>query len=121
MRALWFALPLAALLAGAPAAQAQFNPFGPTQQTGLVDSDYRALGDAMTRLLARPDLAPGAEEKWTNPRTKSTGSVSVMNGFERQDLTCMAVRYEALARGRPPVRTRELNWCKTPQGWKIAP
>jgi hypothetical protein len=109
---------LAGLLAG-HSAQAQSYIFGPTNQSGLTASDFKLLDQAAARLFARPDLAPGVRENWKNPQTRSTGSVAVKSLFQRQNLGCMAVRYEALARGRPPNRTRELNWCKTPEGWKI--
>ena len=118
MRALGFLLPLAGLAMSAPA-QAQINPFGDADKTKLSSSDFRVLDETTRRLLARPDLAPGIRENWTNPETKSTGSLTVKNRLHRRGLDCMAVGYRSMARGKPPNRIGALNWCKTPQGWKI--
>ena len=118
MRAVWLAFGLTALLAGAPA-QAQINPFGDASKTKLSNGDFKVLDQATQRLLSRPGLAPGARESWTNPQTKSTGSLTVKNAFHRKGFACVAVGYQSMARGRPPNRTGALNWCKTPKGWKI--
>ena len=118
MRALWFLLPLAGLLMSAPA-QAQINPFGDASKTKLSSSDFRVLDEATQRLLARPDLAPGIREDWTNPETKSRGSLTVKKRFHRRGMDCMAIGYQSMARGNPPNRTGALNWCRTPAGWKI--
>ena len=118
MRALCFGLPLLGLLA-AHSAQAQINPFGPPRQTGLTNSDFRVLDDATKQFLARPDLSPGAHEDWKNPETGSVGSLTVKNTLYRKGFDCLAIGYKSMARGRPPNRTGALNWCKTPDGWKI--
>ena len=118
MRAIWLALPVLGLMAFAPA-HAQLNPFGDASKTKLSNEDYEVLGEAVDRLLSNPDLKPGTRETWTNPETKSTGSVTVKNQFHRKGFSCVGVAYQSMARGRPPNRTGALNWCKTPDGWKI--
>ena len=100
-------------------ALAQINPFGDSSKTKLSASDFKVLDEATQRLLARPDLAPGAKESWTNPATKSTGTLTVKNRFQRNGMECLAVGYQSMARGRPPNRAGALNWCQTPKGWKI--
>jgi len=115
-------LALLGLLASVPAvtpALAQINPFGDSSKTKLSPGDFKMVDEATQRLLARPSLAPGAKESWTNPATKSTGTLTVKNRFQRRGFSCVAVGYQSMARGRPPNRAGALNWCKTPKGWKI--
>ena len=120
MRALWLALPVIGLfLTGPTPALAQINPFGDASKTRLSPSDFKMVDDATERLLARPGLAPGTKESWTNPETKSTGSLTVKNAFHRKGFSCVAVRYQSRARGVEPNQTGSLNWCNTPDGWKI--
>jgi hypothetical protein len=102
----------------APPAFAQVNPFGDASKTKLSGSDFKVLDEATQKLLARPDLGPGIQESWTNPETKSAGSLTVKKEFQRKGLSCVAIGYQAMPRGRPPNRTNQLNWCKTPAGWK---
>lgn len=109
---------LAGLLAGEPA-RAQINPFGPASKDKLTASDFTELGAATQRLLAHDDLAPGTRETWTNPETKSTGAVSVTKRFKTRDMNCVTIGYESMIQGQPPNRKGELNWCRTPEGWKI--
>ena len=122
MRPIRLILPLLGVLACVPVAApalAQINPFGDSSKTKLSASDFRVLDEATQRLLARPDVAAGAKESWTNPATKSTGTLTVRNRFQRNGMECLAVGYQSMARGRPPNRAGALNWCKTPKGWKI--
>ena len=118
MRVLHFALPLLGVLA-ASSAQAQINPFQSSQKSGLSNSDFKALDEATQQFLARPDLSPGTHEEWKNPKTGTTGSLTVKNTLHLKGFDCLAISYKSMARGKPPNRTGALNWCKTPDGWKI--
>ena len=118
MRAIWLALPVLGLMASAPV-QAQVNPFGDSSKIKLSNGDFKVLDEATQKLLSNPDLKPGTQESWTNPATKSTGSLTVKNQLHRKGFSCVAVGYQSMARGRPPNRTGELTWCKTSDGWKI--
>ena len=77
------------------------------------------LDDVTKEFLGRADLSPGTHEDWKNPKTGSLGSLTVKNTLHRKGFDCLAIGYTSMARGKPPNRTGALNWCKTPDGWKI--
>jgi surface antigen len=108
-------------LAAAQPAAAQINPFAGQLANRLSNDDFRAMGDAVTRLLKRDPLPVGASENWRNPRSRSHGSVKVVRDFKHDSFACHAVDYSAIpgSGGGRSATHATLNWCKTPEGWKI--
>ncbi|MDE2515628.1 MAG: hypothetical protein KGL12_06360 [Rhodospirillales bacterium] len=101
-------------------ALAQVNPFRQESAQRLSDADFKALSEAASALLARPDLKAGDKQSWANPKTGSSGTIIAEGTFQHGSFACRRLRYVTLGRGQPPARTAVLGWCDTPQGWKIA-
>ncbi len=112
-------LPLlvAALFAGP--ALAQINPFRGSRSTPLNADDLTALGEATNCLLDRPQLAVGATESWSNPKSGASGTVTAGDPVKRHGLACRVMRYSAAVPGPRAERAATLTWCKTKDGWKL--
>lgn len=110
----------AGMALAAPPAAAQVNPFRQESAQRLSDADFKALSEAGSALLARPDLKTGDKASWANPKTGSSGTIIAEGTFQHGSFPCRRLRYVTLGRGQPPARSAELGWCHTPQGWKIA-
>ncbi len=110
----------AAMLLISGHASAQINPFGGAQGVTLSNDDFAIMSRAADKLLARPHLAVGSNESWKNPATGSTGTVSIQGNFARKALACHTLGYQVAPRGTPTDGIAVLDWCKTPQGWRIS-
>ena len=110
---------LAAIFLSSGHASAQINPFGVAQGMTLSNDDFTIMNRAADRLLARPKLGVGSSESWKNPNTGSTGTISVQSNFTRKALACHTLGYQVAPRGTPTDGVAVLDWCKTPQGWRI--
>lgn len=108
-------------LALAAAANAQVSPFRGTRWgPHLTSEDNRLLNESVARLNASEPAEAGHAESWQNPRTKSSGTSTVVSAFDEDGMACRLVRHHIVAAGREPGRTYRLTWCKTPSGdWKI--
>ena len=113
-----FLLLLLAMALPVPAV-AQINPFRGSHGTPLNGDDLSALGDATTRLLDRPQLAVGASESWSNPKSGIEGSVTAGNQVKRKGMTCRVTAYVITGPAAEPQRKKTLTWCKTKDGWKL--
>ena len=118
MRSFFLAV-LAAMLLVPDLASAQINPLGGAQGMTLSNDDFATMSHAAERLLARPKLHVGSSESWKNPRTHSTGTISVQNNFSRKSLVCHTLGYQVAPRGTPTIGMAVLDWGKTSQGWRI--
>ena len=99
-------------------ALAQINPFRGTSATPLNNDDITALIDATNRLLARPQLAKGNSDTWSNPKSGASGTVTAGDATQRNGLACRVMNYKVTVPGPQAERTRTLTWCKTKDGWK---
>ncbi len=98
--------------------QAQLNPYHGRSAAGLRADDYKSIDEAVTTLLARPDLNVGSTELWKNDKSGASGTVSVEDTNRHRGLTCHRVNYATAQQGGRH-RDTVVNWCKTPAGWKI--
>ena len=104
-----------------PVAHAQLNPFRSSRiGSGLSQEDLNALGDASRRLYTQDSVANGASDTWSNPKSGNSGTVTVVDSFQRQGNACHKLRYNIRLKVRPGTRTYMLNWCHLPDGsWKV--
>jgi len=122
LRPAGIAAALALVTAPAMPVRAQFNPFGTraTRQS-LTSEDFTMLSNSAARLNAAEPARVGQSETWSNPRSGSSGDVTLTRIFHYRGLTCHALRYKFTIRSQPTARTYNVNWCLTPEGdWKIA-
>ena len=103
------------------AAQAQINPFRSSRiGSGLSQQDLRDLGDASRRLYTQDSVANGASDTWSNPKSGNSGTITVVDSYQRQGNACHKLRYDMRLKLRSGVRTYTLSWCHMPDGsWKI--
>ncbi len=102
-------------------AHAQVNPFRSARVgSGLSQQDLRELRDAGRRLYTQDNVANGASDTWSNSQSGNSGTVTVVDSFQRQGNACRKLRYDIRLKVRSGVRTYTLNWCHQPDGsWKI--
>ncbi len=119
-----FALLLVALSLAAVAlptiSEAQINPFQ-SSRTGLRGDDLTLMSAAASQLYQQDTVTNGAEDHWSNPKTGNSGTVTVLQSFEKAGMACRKVRYVIRLRHVTGQRIYTVNWCKTASGeWKIA-
>ncbi len=82
----------------------------------LTESDISIVRTAVRSAL---DTAPdGNTETWTNPETKSSGTITPTKTFTKYGLRCRSVQFTTYAGGQSG--RSEWTLCKTKDGWKIA-
>jgi hypothetical protein len=96
-------------------AQAQWKTF----DTRLKSDDLAALKAATMHLLDRPQLAEGAFEAWSNPRSGVNGTIVAGKPLIRNGTECWALDYFMHVPGPNADRDRAFTWCRTNDGWKI--
>ena len=103
------------------AAHAQVNPFRSSRVgSGLNQDDLKALGAASQRLYTQNSVADGTSDTWSNPRSGNSGTVTVLQSFERQGNACRKLRYDIRLRQRKNPSSYTLSWCHLPDGsWKV--
>ncbi len=100
--------------------QAALNPFR-TSRTGLNDADLQAMNAAAARLYQQDTVANGATDRWSNPRSRNSGSITVLQSFTKSDMQCRRLRYDIHLHARQTTRSYTVNWCKTAAGvWKLS-
>ncbi len=114
-----FLPPLLVALCLSQPAFAQFNPYISSRETPMNADDIAALNGAIFRLLDRSQLASGATENWSNPRSGAGGTVIAGPSAQRKGLACRIVSYRNIIPGPTANRDVTVTWCKTNDGWKI--
>jgi surface antigen len=105
-------------------AHAQINPFRSTVNERLDKSDLALLDQTAEKLYTADNVADGASEKWMNPKTGTSGTVTMQSKFAHTwhgtQLDCRKIKYDILRKRASAPRTYVVNWCKQPDGeWKI--
>lgn len=100
-------------------AHAQLSPFRAGGSGGFTSEDFRMQNNAARRLIGHTNPHDGASEKWQNPRSGASGTITILNSFERNGMTCRNVDFSATNRTRQGPQSIKVNWCLTPNGWKI--
>lgn len=101
------------------AGRAQVNPFWSSRfGPKLTEQDRQYLINGTNELNEGPRPRAGQSLSWSNPNTKAHGTIELLRVYRHNDMTCHAMRY----RNTPPrgqTRTYNVNWCKSPDGWKV--
>lgn len=99
---------------------AQINPFQ-SSRTGLRGDDLSLMNAAASQLYQQDTVGNGSASHWSNSKTGDSGTVTVLQSFEKEGMACRRVRYVIHLHGVMGQRTYTVNWCKTASGeWKIA-
>ena len=98
---------------------AQISPFRSDSRSGFTNEDFGLMQEAARELASKPGIAPGSSAPWTNQRTGASGSVTIASAFRNRGMSCYKVNYEGRPTPGQPERTTTVNWCKTPEGWKM--
>jgi len=111
---------LAACVLLSAAAQAQINPFRGSGGRGLSPEDNQLLFESVARLNAAEPSQVGRSDGWSNPRTHSSGTSTVLRVFHSGGMVCHLLQHRIVVAGEPPAHDYRLTWCRTPAGeWKI--
>lgn len=96
----------------------QFPPFGSRLGPGLRGNDLQIVMDVTNQLNT---AGIKESEGWSNPATGTSGTVTLVRGFQRQGMACHEIRYD-FNFVRPARQQRfTLDWCHTPAGeWRIS-
>jgi surface antigen len=111
---------LAACVLLSAAAQAQVNPFRGSGSRGLSPEDSQLLFESIARLNAAEPNQVGRSDKWSDPRTQSSGTSTVLRIFDSGGMVCHLLLHSIVVAGQLPAQNYRLTWCRTPTGeWKI--
>jgi hypothetical protein len=115
------ALVLCLSFVGVNLSYAQLAGFYPITSDGvsLSNGDFTLLIDTANSLLRQPRLAKGDSASWHSEQTGSHGTISVTDTFRHGSMRCHTLTYETNPMATSSANTVKLNWCDTPQGWKI--
>ena len=84
--------------------------------TRMTAEDFEIAGAALRGAL--DGGRDGESFDWKNPGTAASGTIKLVDSFERQGMKCRGVSF-VLTAGGVTSRTG-WNLCKTADGWKVA-
>jgi surface antigen len=115
-------LPAAAVIAAFVMAVALAHAANPLRGSSfqLGEGDRALLETAARNLYTRDGIEVGATEKWENPQTGNSGTVTLIRKHAHQGMPCRLLQHDiVLTRTRDPYRFR-VDRCRTENGeWKI--
>ena len=82
----------------------------------MTAEDFEVAGAVMRTAL---DTGRDGESfEWKNAATAASGTITLVDSFERQGMKCRGAAFVITARGM----TSKTGWnlCKTADGWKVA-
>jgi surface antigen len=95
-------------------------PFRGTWGPGLSPEDNQLVFDSVAKLNAAEPSQVGRSDAWSNPRTNSSGTSTILRVFHSGGMVCHLVKHHLVVAGRPPGHDYRLTWCRTSTGeWKI--
>lgn len=82
------------------------------------DEDMKRMSDAADKALA--EAKDGEEVQWSNDQTGSSGTITPVRSFTRQDKDCRRLKVVNLARqATRGSSTSNLDFCSVDGTWKI--
>jgi hypothetical protein len=107
------------LALGPGPANAQINPFGRNNRLNLTSEDFQIMGDAASA-LTRDAARPGQTATWDNPATGTSGTIELLETFQKDGMPCQKRRYVFNNERKFGTSTFVLNVCRIPSGeWKV--
>jgi hypothetical protein len=100
-------------------AGAQINPFGRNNRFNLTNEDMQMMGNA-AGALTRDAARPGQTAAWDNPATGTSGTIELLETFQKDGMPCQKRRYVFDNERKFGTSTFVLNLCRIPSGeWKV--
>lgn len=102
-------------------APAQFipAPLGNVFPDSMSSEDLNQLATAAAKLYTPETATVGAMERWSNPKTGNSGTVTLTRQFDYKGMPCR--RIEHRVKFGPSEQTYAMNRCRVPTGeWKLA-
>jgi surface antigen len=107
------------LLTVAAPATAQINPFS-RYQNNITNEDLRLIEAASTKLYKTDSPQVGATERWNNPNTGNSGTVTLTQVFEKDGMPCRKLRHRITVKGEKDPAVYIFNRCRVKSGeWKL--
>ncbi len=108
------------ILASTAVTMAQINPFGRAGTIDLNNDDLQLMNGAASK-LGQENSAIGQTETWQNPKSGRSGSISLMETFQKYGLPCQKRRYVVDKTVKSQGSTYVMDLCRLPTGeWKLA-
>jgi surface antigen len=105
------------------AGSAQINPFGrpgAPRTTDLSQEDMDRMNTAAASLREDESTPIGTSKTWQNPNSGASGTVTLLQRYQRQDMSCRKLRHD-FRDIKAHASSFVFDICRTPGGeWKIA-
>ena len=109
----------AAILVLSSSAFAQINPFARSSGGDITGDDLKLIDAASSKLYKTDNPKVGASEKWSNPTTGNSGTVSLVQVFEKDGMPCRKLRHSIAVKGNKDPQIYIFNRCRVKSGeWK---
>lgn len=100
-------------------AAAQINPFGGYKEKPLTAEDLQLMNAAASKLREDEATPIGAIERWSNPSTGNSGSVTLLQRFRKRDMPCQRIRHDYRNESRGGDSVFDIEVCRLASGeWK---
>ena len=104
---------------GAASATAQINPFRKYGTVNLTKEDLRLMSGAASKLVQQSSKL-GQTETWENPKSGNSGSISLLEVFRKNGMSCQKRRYSIRSTKAADESVYVLDFCRVPSGaWKL--
>ena len=98
-------------------AVAQINPFGRSGSVSGDDTKY--IEAASSKIYKADNPQVGAVEKWSNPATGNSGTVSLIQVFEKDGMPCRKLRHNIRVHDQKDPVVYIFSRCRVKSGeWK---
>lgn len=88
--------------------------------TDLTDEDLQVMNAAASKLRESETTPIGQTETWSNPNSGSSGTVTLLQRFQRRDLPCQKIRHAFRDKAHADASVLDIDVCRLPSGeWKI--
>jgi surface antigen len=107
-----------AILAMTAPASAQINPFSRYQS--VSGEDLNLIEAASEKLYKTDTPRVGATERWSNPNTGSSGTVTLTQIYQKDGMPCRKLRHRITVQGDTDPMTYIFSRCRVKSGdWKL--
>jgi surface antigen len=97
---------------------AQINPFSRNQS--ITNEDLKLIESASVKLYKVDSPKVGAAERWDNPNSGNSGTVTLTQLFEKDGMPCRKLRHRIAVKGQKEPVIYIFNRCRVKSGeWKL--